>query len=146
MEQKKTPIHKFNGGIGATLCIECNKIISEGMTEDLYCDECNFKYKLIRSDGLQRKGMHLTFVEWNDNELFLRTYERGVENETFSCGTGVTASALIAGIEKLGEQRINIETLGGKLAVSFNNRGDNIFDNIYLMGPGTFVFSGALDI
>ena len=70
MEQQKTPIHKFNGGIGATLCIECNKIISEGMTEDLYCDECNFKYKLIRSDGLQKKGDHLTFVEWNDNTTF----------------------------------------------------------------------------
>jgi hypothetical protein len=70
MEQQKTPIHKFNGGIGATLCTECNKIISEGMTEDLYCDDCNFKYKLIRSDGLQRKGTHLTFVEWNPNLTF----------------------------------------------------------------------------
>ena len=70
MEQQKTPIHKFNEGIGATLCIECNKIISEGTTEDLYCDECDFKYKLIRSDGLQRKGKHLTFVEWNPNSTF----------------------------------------------------------------------------
>jgi hypothetical protein len=75
MEQQKTQIHKFNGGIGATLCIECNKIISEGMTEDLYCDECNFKYKLIRSDGLQKKGMHLTFVEWNDNTTFKQTHD-----------------------------------------------------------------------
>ena len=70
MEQQKTPIHKFNGGIGATLCNNCSKIITEGMTEDLYCDECNFKYKLIRSDGLQKRGDHLTFVEWNDNTTF----------------------------------------------------------------------------
>ena len=103
--------------------------------------------QMIRyNERFKAEGINVNFVQQDDGQLFVRTYERGVENETFSCGTGVTASALIAGIEKLGEQKINIETLGGKLAVSFNNRGDNIFDNIYLMGPGTFVFSGALDI
>ena len=103
--------------------------------------------QMIRyNERFKAEGINVNFVQQEEGQLFVRTYERGVENETFSCGTGVTASALIAGIEKLGEQRINIETLGGTLAVSFNNRGDNIFDNIYLMGPGTFVFSGALDI
>ena len=103
--------------------------------------------QMIRyNERFKAEGINVNFVKQEEGQLFVRTYERGVENETFSCGTGVTASALIAGIEKLGEQKINIETLGGKLAVSFNNRGDNIFDNIYLMGPGTFVFSGALDI
>jgi diaminopimelate epimerase len=91
-------------------------------------------------------GINVNFVAQQENHLFVRTYERGVENETFSCGTGVTASALIAGIDKLGFQTIPIETLGGKLAVSFNNRGDNAFDDIWLMGPGTFVFNGSLDI
>jgi diaminopimelate epimerase len=103
--------------------------------------------QMIRyNERFKAEGINVNFVQQEEGQLFVRTYERGVENETFSCGTGVTASALIAGIEKLGEQKINIETLGGKLAVCFNNRGDNIFDNIYLMGPGTFVFSGALDI
>ena len=103
--------------------------------------------QMIRyNERFKAEGINVNFVQQEEGQIFVRTYERGVENETFSCGTGVTASALIAGIEKLGEQRINIETLGGKLAVSFNNRGDNIFDNIYLMGPGTFVFSGALEI
>ena len=103
--------------------------------------------QMIRyNERFKAEGINVNFVQQEEGQLFVRTYERGVENETFSCGTGVTASALIAGIEKLGEQKINIETLGGKLAVSFNNRGDNVFDNIYLMGPGTFVFSGALDI
>ena len=103
--------------------------------------------QMIRyNERFKAEGINVNFVAQQADQLFVRTYERGVENETFSCGTGVTASALIAGIEKLGEQKINIETLGGKLAVSFNNRGDNVFDNIYLMGPGTFVFSGALDI
>jgi len=103
--------------------------------------------QMIRyNERFKAEGINVNFVQQEEGQLFVRTYERGVENETFSCGTGVTASALIAGIEKLGEQRINIETLGGKLAVSFNNRGDNVFDNIYLMGPGTFVFSGMLDL
>lgn len=103
--------------------------------------------QMIRyNERFKAEGINVNFVQQEEGNLIVRTYERGVENETFSCGTGVTAAALIAGIEKLGEQKVNIETLGGKLAVSFNNRGDNVFDNIYLMGPGTFVFSGALDI
>ncbi len=103
--------------------------------------------QMIRyNERFKNEGINVNFVQQQDNQLFVRTYERGVENETFSCGTGVTASSLIAGIEKLGEQKIYIETLGGKLAVSFNNRGDNIFDNIYLMGPGTFVYSGSVSV
>ena len=103
--------------------------------------------QMIRyNERFKNEGINVNFVAQQADQLFVRTYERGVENETFSCGTGVTASALIAGIEKLGEQKINIETLGGKLAVSFNNRGDNVFDNIYLMGPGSLVFNGSMKI
>jgi diaminopimelate epimerase len=103
--------------------------------------------QMIRyNERFKQVGINVNFVAQEENQLFVRTYERGVENETFSCGTGVTASALIAGIDKLGAQTIQIETLGGKLAVSFNNRGDNAFDDIWLMGPGTFVFNGSMDI
>ena len=72
----KKPIHKFNGSIGATICNKCRKIITEGMTDHLYCEECdptsteNFPYTLVRSDGLQRRGFHLVFVEWNDDSTF----------------------------------------------------------------------------
>jgi diaminopimelate epimerase len=103
--------------------------------------------QMIRyNERFNQVGINVNFVAQQENHLFVRTYERGVENETFSCGTGVTASALIAGIDQLGAQTIQIETLGGKLAVSFNNRGDNAFDDIWLMGPGTFVFDGTLEI
>ena len=65
------PIHKFNGGIGATLCNECSKIISEGMTDDLFCDEHGgkaFKYTLIReSDGLTIGANNITWIEWSGN-------------------------------------------------------------------------------
>ena len=103
--------------------------------------------QMIRfNDRFKSEGINVNFVEQQDDKIFVRTYERGVENETLSCGTGVTAAALISGIEKLGEQTIQIETLGGKLAVRFNNKGDQVFDNIWLMGPGTFVFSGSITV
>ena len=70
MEELK-PIHKFNGGLGATLCNECNVIISEGLTDDLYCEEHGgkpkFKYKLVRTrDNLTKYGNKLTWVGWNE--------------------------------------------------------------------------------
>jgi hypothetical protein len=65
------PIHKFNGGIGATLCNECSKIISEGMTDDLFCDEHGgnaFKYTLIRErDGLTIGANKIAWIEWSGN-------------------------------------------------------------------------------
>jgi hypothetical protein len=75
------PIHKFNGGLGATLCNKCRKIITEGMTEYLYCEECDpafdekFAYKLVRSDGLKKRGDHLKFIEWNDDSTFKQTHD-----------------------------------------------------------------------
>ena len=103
--------------------------------------------QMIRfNDRFKSEGINVNFVQQQDDKIFVRTYERGVENETLSCGTGVTAAALISGIEKLGEQTIQIEKLGGKLAVRFNNKGDQVFNNIWLMGPGTFVFSGSITV
>lgn len=70
------PIHKFNGGRGATLCNKCNKMISEGMIDHLYCEDCDsefkptHKYKLERSDGVVHKGNHIIWVEWNENGTF----------------------------------------------------------------------------
>jgi len=90
--------------------------------------------------------VNVNFVAKEEDKILVRTYERGVENETLSCGTGVTAAAIITGLEKLGEQTIQIETLGGKLAVKFNNKGDNEVNDIWLMGPGTFVFNGSIEI
>lgn len=65
------PIHKFNGGIGATLCNKCSKIISEGMTDDLFCDEHGgkiFKYTLIRErDGLTISANNIAWIEFNED-------------------------------------------------------------------------------
>ena len=65
------PIHKFNGGIGATLCNECSKMITEGMTDDLFCEEHGgktFKYTLIRErDGLTIGANKIAWIEWSGN-------------------------------------------------------------------------------
>lgn len=105
------------------------------------------KGKAVRyNDRFSKEGINVNFVEKQKDKIFVRTYERGVENETLSCGTGVTAAALLSNIDNLGEHTIAIETLGGNLAVSFNNKGNNTFDNIWLMGPGTFVFKGDITL
>lgn len=71
---KLKPIHKFNGGLGATLCNECRVIITTGLTEDLYCEEHGgnpLPYKLVRvGDNLTQNGKKINFIEWNDNGTF----------------------------------------------------------------------------
>lgn len=90
-------------------------------------------------------GSNINFVEHLDNnKVKVRTYERGVENETLSCGTGVTACA-IASSETEGDNRIYIITKGGELTVSFN-RNKGAFSNIWLEGPTEMVFDGQIDI
>jgi hypothetical protein len=73
------PIHKFNGGIGATLCHKCNKIIHTGFTEDLFCEEHGgkpkFAYKIVRGDGLTKYGNNLKWIEWNEDGTFKQSHD-----------------------------------------------------------------------
>jgi diaminopimelate epimerase len=90
-------------------------------------------------------GSNINYVEKvGPNKLKVRTYERGVENETLSCGTGVTASAIAAITAGMGKS-INISTLGGDLKVSFE-QNDSGYHNIWLEGPTEMVFSGEIEL
>ena len=64
------PIHKLNGGRGATLCHKCSVIISEGLTGDLYCEKHGgerWKYYLERHDGSKHRGNRVQWIEWKEN-------------------------------------------------------------------------------
>ncbi len=93
------------------------------------------------------EGTNVNFAQQlNSNTFKVRTYERGVENETLSCGTGVTAVAIASNFLNISDSNhINLQTLGGNLEVSFEKK-NNIFKNIILKGPATFVYSGTIEI
>lgn len=90
-------------------------------------------------------GSNVNFVsKISADRIYVRTYERGVENETLSCGTGVTASALVFGFLN-GIDQINIQTPGGNLGVSFTLGPNGGFQSIFLTGPAVQVFQGTID-
>ncbi len=99
------------------------------------------------SEKFQREGINVNFVQLlGDNHLSVRTYERGVEDETLACGTGVVASALsYAFVENLQDFTIKVVALGGKLEVSAQKAIEG-YKNIWLKGPAKKVFQGTIDI
>lgn len=94
-----------------------------------------------------QEGVNVNFVEQQGENIFkVRTYERGVENETLSCGTGVTAVALAAHLaNKTKNKIVQLSTEGGQLQVSFE-LDNNLYKNVFLKGKATFVFNGIIAI
>lgn len=102
----------------------------------------------IRNSKLYKaEGINVNFVETlGEDMIFVRTYERGVEDETLSCGTGVTAAAIVSAHNDKGFNRVEVKTTGGNLSVEFNKIDDHHFDNVWLCGHAEFVYKGEIEI
>ena len=101
------------------------------------------------SEKYGENGINVNFIEEIDPKSFaIRTYERGVENETLACGTGITAAAIAYAFNnKLqGENSIAVAALGGNLSVEFDHLEWGKFRQIYLIGPAQFVFHGICEL
>ena len=120
------------------------KFISGVKTADMVAEGRSIRY----SERFKKEGVNVNLAEQNGKGILVRTYERGVEDETLSCGTGVTASALASAVRGIATaaDSCKIITPGGELLVRFQKKSGNSFSNIWLEGPATFVFKGELNI
>lgn len=97
------------------------------------------------SEPFKKEGINVNFVQQTSepDKIIVRTYERGVEDETYSCGTGVTAAALVCYHNEHGYNRVEVMTKGGRLCVEYDKKGEQ-YENIWLLGPAAKVFEGQL--
>lgn len=118
-------------------------LVSDLQNKDVFSDGRAIR----RNSKYNAQGINVNFVEDMGDHYYVRTYERGVENETLACGTGVTAVALAMAKKKnqSGSVKTSLIVPGGNLAVSFNYDGSN-FTKVFLEGPATFVFTGTVSI
>lgn len=108
---------------------------------------CGEARKIRYNERFAQEGINVNFVQQIDaNHIAVRTYERGVEDETYSCGTGVVASSIAHYLKSnKSSQHISIDVQGGKLQVSFEVE-DDTFKNVFLIGPAVAVFEGEVEI
>jgi diaminopimelate epimerase len=120
------------------------KMVNDVMNVDVFKKGRDIRY----SKEFEQEGINVNFVEHlsDDDKILVRTYERGVEDETWSCGTGVTAAALICYHNENGFNDVQVKTLGGTLTVEFDRMDDNHYTNIWLSGPAEKVFEGSIEL
>lgn len=104
--------------------------------------------EIRHSKEFEEEGINVNFVEQAEevDKIIVRTYERGVEDETLSCGTGVTAAALVCYHNENGFNEVEVTTLGGKLSVEFDKTDEYKFENIWLCGPAEKIFEGTVEV
>jgi diaminopimelate epimerase len=120
------------------------RMVGDVMNVDVFKKGRDIRY----SKDFEQDGVNVNFVEQlpDEDKILVRTYERGVEDETWSCGTGVTAAALICYHNENGFNDVGVKTLGGTLTVEFDRIDDNHYTNIWLSGPAERVFDGIIEI
>jgi len=120
------------------------KLVNDVMDMDIY----KKGYEIRHSKEFEDEGINVNFVEQTEDvdRIIVRTFERGVEDETLSCGTGVTASALVCYHNENGFNEVEVKTLGGDLTIEFDRIDDNRYENIWLCGPADRVFEGTIEV
>jgi diaminopimelate epimerase len=103
-------------------------------------------HRIRYNSRFREQGTNVNFVQKRSDTLEIRTYERGVEDETLSCGTGATAVALSGAIMYDMKSPVSIKVQGGELKIKFNQLPQQSFDNIWLIGKGENVYSGEIEI
>lgn len=118
------------------------KIVDDVMDYDVVKNGIEIRY----NEEFTKEGINVNFVQQEKPDgIMVRTYERGVEDETFSCGTGVTASALVCYHNEVGYNDVTVTTKGGELVVKYDRLNDNSYTNIWLCGPAEKVFEGKTE-
>lgn len=102
--------------------------------------------RIVRlDDRFEPEGTNANFVRVNgDGNLHVTTYERGVEDVTMACGTGVVASAIVAANRGLAESPVYVETFGGEQLVVQFSKNSSDYRDVFLQGPARFVFEGTV--
>jgi diaminopimelate epimerase len=119
------------------------KMVADVMKIDVFRKGHDIRH----SKEFEEDGINVNFVEQiSDDKIIVRTYERGVEDETYSCGTGVTAAALVCYHNENGFNEVEVKTLGGNLSVEFSRVDEDRYEDIWLCGPAEKVFEGSVEI
>jgi diaminopimelate epimerase len=117
--------------------------ISENLEKlDVFKEGAAVRY----SERFAQEGININFVRMGTGELWMRTYERGVEAETLSCGTGVTAAALSLAAVQPAVNEVLVHTRGGDLRVKLERTPRNGFQDVWLCGPAQAVFQGTIEL
>ena len=137
--------HNADGGLGSLCgnggrCIVALQIV-DGLEHYPVFDHGS----RIRYGADFPQGINVNFIEPKEDDIFIRTYERGVEDETWACGTGATASALayVEMVKKYDLHSIHLHAKGGPLKVKFNRLGPGHFEDIWLCGGAQYIFEGS---
>jgi len=104
--------------------------------------------KIRYNDRFKTEGTNVNFVQQSSDGLIVRSYERGVEDETLSCGTGVTASVLASAIKGLtgkDSKSVRVKSMGGMLNVHFTSTSSG-YEDVWLEGEAKFVFKGEIEL
>ena len=118
------------------------KQVGDVMTMDVVKRGHEIRY----SDDYKKEGINVNFVQQEEEDLlYVRTYERGVEDETLSCGTGVTAAAIAFYHNENGYNNVRVKTRGGVLLVEYDKM-DEHYENVWLTGPADRVFTGTIKL